>query len=129
MGRQSRCCKDHNMACFEKDDKWAHCQTQCVPGKHASDPKEYQTPWSCRILRQDGTALPYASGLHVMTRGVVCLDEPEWSDASGDNCSFYAKGNNCADFGHGYAPSGRDAVHACCVCGGGRRHEHEMFLK
>merc|ERR1711972_18919 len=51
--RQSRCCKDKKMVCFEKDSDWASCQAECVPGKHASDPAEFRSPWTCKKLSDD----------------------------------------------------------------------------
>ena len=51
-----------------------------------------------------------------------CEDNPlGWYDADGPvyNCAWYAKGSNCANFGHLYANFGKTANQACCVCGGG----------
>lgn len=43
-------------ACFEKDDYWASCKTECTPGIDENDPPEYQTDWTCEILGGDVNA-------------------------------------------------------------------------
>merc|ERR1712187_697766 len=40
----SRCCKDANMQCFEKDEHWAGCKESCTPGG-----------WSGAHLTQSGS--------------------------------------------------------------------------
>jgi hypothetical protein len=46
----SKCCKDPNLKCYEKDEHWASCKSQCTPGIDTNDPEALQTPWSCDIL-------------------------------------------------------------------------------
>lgn len=58
--RESRCCKDASMVCFEKNEKWASCQLECLPGKHAADPKKYRTEWSCSVLLPNGKKKLYS---------------------------------------------------------------------
>merc|ERR1719343_820398 len=77
--RQSRCCKDKKMRCFEKDAKWAACEVECVPGKHASDPKKYQDPWTCNVLAKD------------TGDGKDCTDIPGWTDIQGAVCLWYSQ--------------------------------------
>jgi hypothetical protein len=50
----------------------------------------------------------------------TCADSPPgWYDHFGDNCEWYAAGNNCEDFGSRAANFGKTANQACCACGGG----------
>lgn len=51
--RDSKCCKNPALSCFEKNDKWASCHLHCVEGVHAADPPEWQTEWSCKVLSAD----------------------------------------------------------------------------
>jgi len=46
----SKCCKDANLICYEKDEHWATCKATCTPGLDKHDPVEFQTPWSCNAL-------------------------------------------------------------------------------
>merc|ERR1740129_851039 len=48
--RESLCCADAGFVCYEKDQHYAQCHTNCVPGIHETDAPEYQTPWSCKVL-------------------------------------------------------------------------------
>jgi len=53
-----------------------------------------------------------------------CSDSPRgWYDSDGPeyNCGWYARGNNCQDYGDGYSNFGKTAKQACCSCGGGSR--------
>ena len=57
-----------------------------------------------------------------------CVDAPDWTDAYGQDCAYYANDDGgydrCAVWGHSGAlgpPHGGAAVDDCCVCGGGRR--------
>ena len=57
-----------------------------------------------------------------------CVDAPDWTDAYGQGCAYYANDDGgydrCAAWGHSGAmgpPHGGAAVDDCCVCGGGRR--------
>jgi hypothetical protein len=47
-----------------------------------------------------------------------CEDVVGWHDIDGTtfNCEWYAKANNCENFGHGYENKGHTANTACCVC-------------
>lgn len=47
----SRCCKDSDMSCFAKDDKWASCMAECQPGTHDEDGADFRTEWSCKVLQ------------------------------------------------------------------------------
>ena len=38
---------------------------------------------------------------------------------AGDNCNWYAEGNNCEIYGSSDVNFGKTANEACCVCGGG----------
>merc|ERR1712232_1522174 len=48
--RDSRCCQDPSMTCYEKNEYWAQCKASCTPGIDPNDPAQYQTPWSCSPL-------------------------------------------------------------------------------
>ena len=56
-----------------------------------------------------------------------CSNNPSnWVDSEGDDCSFYAEGSNCVDFGDLYADNnGITAKQACCVCGGGLNNKSD----
>lgn len=41
------CCEDASLTCFLKDHTWGECLADCAKGKHADDPKEFRTAWSC----------------------------------------------------------------------------------
>jgi hypothetical protein len=47
--RNTRCCTEAGMQCYEKHEWWAACKETCVPG--STDPEDTgsdRTPWSCR---------------------------------------------------------------------------------
>jgi len=46
----TKCCEDSSFMCFEKNPEFAKCTASCEPGKHAGDPPDYRTPWSCKVL-------------------------------------------------------------------------------
>lgn len=56
-----------------------------------------------------------------------CVDSPlNWHDADGPvyDCSWYAKDNNCAEYGDYFEGiGGKTAKEACCVCGGGDKSD------
>jgi len=50
---KSRCCKDPNLVCYQKDDNWADCRTHCEKGKiDPKSPKDLQAPWSCKQIEK-----------------------------------------------------------------------------
>lgn len=66
--------------------------------------------------------VPGATCVTTDTLGGTCTDNPVgWHDADGApyNCGWYSHGSNCADYGHGWKTNGKNAVEACCACGGG----------
>ncbi len=66
-----------------------------------------------------GTADPPALNDESISPG--CSNSPSnWMDIDGDNCAFYAIGNNCQAFGDKYiGVASKTANMACCACGGG----------
>jgi len=49
--RSTGCCAGPGLACYEKDQWWASCRSDCVAGEiNPDDPPEYRTPWSCLLL-------------------------------------------------------------------------------
>mmetsp|Transcript_98405 Transcript_98405/g.195128 ORF Transcript_98405/g.195128 Transcript_98405/m.195128 type:complete len:593 (-) Transcript_98405:104-1882(-) len=46
----STCCVSPLMQCYRKNEGWASCKSSCLPGIDYTDPKKFQTPWSCDIL-------------------------------------------------------------------------------
>ena len=48
---ETKCCTSPDSTCYKKDDGWAACITSCVPGIDDTEPPQYQTPWSCEVLR------------------------------------------------------------------------------
>merc|ERR1719394_1202856 len=54
--RNTKCCQEAGMQCYEKHHYWAACKETCVPG--STDPEddlELRTPWSCQPF---GTRTP-----------------------------------------------------------------------
>ncbi len=47
-----------------------------------------------------------------------CIDIPNWHDSDGEiyNCSWYAQGSNCFEFGDSFENFGQTANTACCAC-------------
>jgi len=56
----TRCCSDSKQTCYMKNSLWAGCLDTCEPGKHAKDPVEVRSPWTCFIVQKEGPALPPA---------------------------------------------------------------------
>lgn len=53
--------------------------------------------------------------------GVQCRDSPSgWHDANGNDCTWYAQGNRCEEYGDMYAKFNSVANMVCCVCGSGQ---------
>lgn len=57
--RNTKCCIDPGMQCFQKNPYWANCNKTCKPGIDPYEPKKYQTPWSCTPL---GPRTPESTG-------------------------------------------------------------------
>jgi len=55
----SGCCTSPGYKCYAKNQWWASCKQSCSPGIDHSEPKKYQTPWSCKELgrAQDGSVV------------------------------------------------------------------------
>jgi len=68
--RDTKCCNDGSLQCYEKDYMWASCKASCKPGKDPNDPKGLRSNWSCRLL---GSQPPPPAGPPV----VEALSEPE----------------------------------------------------
>eukprot|EP00928_Gymnodinium_smaydae_P014935 TRINITY_DN1547_c0_g1_i6.p1 TRINITY_DN1547_c0_g1~~TRINITY_DN1547_c0_g1_i6.p1 ORF type:complete len:1008 (-),score=183.78 TRINITY_DN1547_c0_g1_i6:86-2992(-) len=49
--RSTKCCTDAGKKCYEKNEWWGSCLDSCAPGIHLDEAKEWQTPWSCKLLR------------------------------------------------------------------------------
>lgn len=51
----------------------------------------------------------------------ICYDVPDWIDAQGDGCDWYAEGENCRLYGtnEDFSNQNHMANTACCACGGG----------
>jgi len=48
--RSTKCCSNPVMACFEKNEWWGGCRTECEAGVDPNDPPEFQTPWTCKLV-------------------------------------------------------------------------------
>jgi len=53
--RESRCCIDVSLTCYEKDNSWASCKPSCTPGIDPNDPIEHQSDWTCNPLTLTAT--------------------------------------------------------------------------
>eukprot|EP00913_Durusdinium_trenchii_P016319 g15338.t1 len=51
---KKKCCNDLGAKCFQKNKYWASCKSSCVKGIDPSDPPEWATPWTCKVLTRDG---------------------------------------------------------------------------
>jgi len=49
--RYAKCCKNPNSKCYEKNEHWASCRSDCKPGIHPQDPPDHRTNWTCNILK------------------------------------------------------------------------------
>eukprot|EP00421_Protoceratium_reticulatum_P048065 CAMPEP_0168451580 /NCGR_PEP_ID=MMETSP0228-20121227/48707_1 /TAXON_ID=133427 /ORGANISM="Protoceratium reticulatum, Strain CCCM 535 (=CCMP 1889)" /LENGTH=458 /DNA_ID=CAMNT_0008466197 /DNA_START=50 /DNA_END=1426 /DNA_ORIENTATION=+ len=47
--KDSQCCKDKTLTCFEKDEYFSTCKESCAPGVDAADAAEFQSPWTCAV--------------------------------------------------------------------------------
>jgi len=48
---ESECCEDERFTCFKKNDHWADCKSDCVPGEvDPNSPVRFQSPWGCEVL-------------------------------------------------------------------------------
>eukprot|EP00931_Biecheleriopsis_adriatica_P076641 TRINITY_DN5032_c0_g1_i1.p1 TRINITY_DN5032_c0_g1~~TRINITY_DN5032_c0_g1_i1.p1 ORF type:complete len:1220 (-),score=174.28 TRINITY_DN5032_c0_g1_i1:289-3906(-) len=56
--QSTSCCSQMGYQCYEKDQYWASCRDSCEPGINPSDPPEYQTPWSCKVLGTSPSPAP-----------------------------------------------------------------------
>jgi len=46
--RNIGCCADPKMTCFQKNEGWASCMSDCTPGPHPWEEGKYaKQPWSC----------------------------------------------------------------------------------
>jgi len=57
--KDQECCTDEGEFCYKKNDGWSQCMSSCTPGIHATDPKQFRTPWSCEILGQPAPGPPW----------------------------------------------------------------------
>lgn len=73
------CCKDPNLACYEKNTYWADCRYACMPGINKADSPDHQTPWSCRVLA--GGNAPWEG----------CLASRQCRNVNGKKYACYAK--------------------------------------
>jgi len=51
------------MTCFIKNEEWAVCQPSCKLGNHTEDPVDFRTEWSCDVLMDNGTVVPFMTAL------------------------------------------------------------------
>jgi len=46
----THCCNKPGMQCYQKNNWWASCKNECVPGIDPAEAEQYQTPWTCSAL-------------------------------------------------------------------------------
>eukprot|EP00439_Symbiodinium_sp_Y106_P052608 s3598_g7.t1 len=51
-------CCESGFQCYEKNGGYGACLPYCNPGIHASEPVQWRTPWSCRLLSPGGSPAP-----------------------------------------------------------------------
>lgn len=77
--RQSSCCSDSTLSCFEKNQWWAECRSQCTPGIDPQDAPQYQTPWSCKVLSAATVSCaPGGATWNTDAGGHSCGDRIDW---------------------------------------------------
>lgn len=50
----SKCCADEGDQCFQKDEYWAACRSECAEGQ-PQEGDEGEEPWSCSVLTAEGS--------------------------------------------------------------------------
>mmetsp|Transcript_39513 Transcript_39513/g.104253 ORF Transcript_39513/g.104253 Transcript_39513/m.104253 type:complete len:648 (-) Transcript_39513:97-2040(-) len=91
--RQTRCCVDPHMRCFQKDEGWASCMPSCKPGIHSEDPPEHRTEWTCKPLSK-GTGPPISSWIFLRSfhdKYVVAEEDGGWVRADRTHPSDWEK--------------------------------------
>merc|ERR1719210_2909371 len=48
--RSTHCCKIPGRQCYQKNEWWAGCEEECIPGIDLNDPPAFRTPWTCTAL-------------------------------------------------------------------------------
>jgi hypothetical protein len=79
----SQCCRDPATRCYEKNQGWAVCRTDCSSGVDPSEPAVLQTPWTCNVIVR--------STLLMNSREPPPMPAPSIGELG--NCSV--KGENC----------------------------------
>jgi len=59
--RNTKCCAESGMRCFQKNQWWASCKETCTPGIDPTDAPEFQLPWDCKPLGKGSTSSPFSA--------------------------------------------------------------------
>jgi len=54
---ETMCCNELGAKCYQKNDYWASCKTSCTEGIDPTDPPEFATPWTCKVLSKEAYQL------------------------------------------------------------------------
>lgn len=71
----SGCCLDVGSACYRKDDFWAGCRSECVPGESDSTGPDKE-PWSCIEVQKPGRSNETCSAMGEDCSGTGCCNNP-----------------------------------------------------
>jgi len=56
--RNTKCCAEPGMRCYQKNRWWASCKETCTPGIDPTEAPEFQLPWDCKPLGKRSASSP-----------------------------------------------------------------------
>ncbi|CAK0828552.1 unnamed protein product [Prorocentrum cordatum] len=71
----SGCCLDVGSACYQKDEFWAGCRSECVPGESDSSGPD-EKPWSCTEVQKPGRSNGTCAAMGENCSGTGCCNNP-----------------------------------------------------
>mmetsp|Transcript_58627 Transcript_58627/g.116286 ORF Transcript_58627/g.116286 Transcript_58627/m.116286 type:complete len:565 (-) Transcript_58627:52-1746(-) len=82
---KTRCCKDPDKTCYAKDNGYAACMLNCMPGINVLELPKYQRPWSCALVKKRSECSEVG---HNCTKTQCCQDphmacyykDPGWAE-------------------------------------------------
>merc|ERR1712150_192640 len=88
-----KCCIKSSQKCFEKDHGWGGCKETCVPGPQKSDPLQWRTDWTCKLI--DKKSANHCSHSHENCQaskcckmsGQTCFEKNEGWASCRDSCT------------------------------------------
>jgi len=88
---ETGCCNREGYTCFKKNDFWAKCAFQCIPGESSlHDPEEHREPWNCDIIEMPCNESATPAELLACCKSFACEDFVDVELCALDKCGFYA---------------------------------------